>query len=84
MAIRTLTTRLDHIEERAFAARVRAEAERIGALVGCPPETLLARAQEIARDVERHGLERTIELVAHANGVTAEEIERRAARFAAD
>jgi hypothetical protein len=84
MSRQPLTRRLDRLEDAAFQRQAEAEAARIGALVDCPPETLLTRAQEIAHDIEHHGPERTIEVVAHANGVTAEELERMAARLAAD
>lgn len=77
-----LGRRLNHLDDQMLAARARAESERIGALVGCPPELLLQRAQEIAEQIELLGVMRVIELVADGVGCSPEQLEARAARLA--
>lgn len=84
MAAHSLNRRLDAIEERAIEQAVQREAERLGALVACEPSELIRLAVEAAALIERHGWHRTIELIAADVGVTAEQLETRAAELARD
>lgn len=82
MTGRGLANRVCRLEEEADAQAACAEAERIGEMVGAPPDVLLARAVEIGALIERHGYERSIELVAAGVGLSAEDLEGRVGRLA--
>ena len=81
MAANHLNRRLDLLEDQALAEAERQEAERIGALIGCDPAVLLERAQVLGTLVERHGVERVLEIVGEGLGISAEALETRVARL---